>query len=128
MRIGIYFTGAGLADLATIKEMLAVSEQFCDNIHALVYTQHAAVQRQVVVLRMTPLHVGVETVVGGAALVLVTQALLRGMLTFSVHLDDTLGTEFHIRMDKDLQTVRLVLQNVVGTAPDDDAGALFGKV
>ena len=32
------------------------------------------------------------------------------------------------RMDKDLQAVRLVLQNEIGAAADDDAGAFFGEL
>ena len=107
---------------------LSMSKQFCDNIHALINSQHTAVQRQVVILRVTPFHIGVEAMIRRTAFVLVAQALIRGLLPFTTHLDDAFGTEFHIRMDKDLQTVRLVLQNVVGTAPDDDARFFFRKL
>ena len=65
--------------------------------------------------------------VGGAALVLVLQTLLGGLLPLTVDLDDALGTELHIRMDEDLQAVGLVLQDVIGAAADDDAGAFFGQ-
>ncbi len=63
-----------------------------------------------------------------AALVLVAQALLGRLLALAVDLDDALGTERHIRMDKDLEALGLVLQNVVRAAADDDTGALFGKL
>ena len=77
---------------------------------------------------MTPLHVGVEAVIRRAALVLIPQTLLRGLLPLAVDLHDALGTERHVRMDKNLQAVRRVLQNVVRTASHNDAGAFCGKV
>ena len=76
-----------------------LSIQLRDDFHALVDAQDAAVQRQVVVLGMTPLHVGVEAVIRRTALVLATQALLRGLLPLAVDLHDALGTERHVRMD-----------------------------
>ena len=107
---------------------LSMSEQFRDNIYAFVDAKHAAVQRQVVILRMTPFHIGVEAVIGGTAFVLIPQTLLRGLLPFAVHLNDALVPELHIRMDKDLQAIRLVLQNEVGTASDDYTRPFFRKL
>ena len=52
----------------------------------------------------------------------------RGLLPLTVDLHDALGAERQIRMDKDLQAVGLVLQDVIGAAADDDAGPLFGKL
>lgn len=48
----------GTVDLVKQKAAvsLLLSEQFRDNIHALVDTQHAAVKRQVIILRVTPFH------------------------------------------------------------------------
>ena len=99
-----------------------------DDIGALVDAELAAVERDVVILRVAPLHVRVEAVIGRAALVLVAQALLGRLLALAVDLDDALGAERHIRVDKDLEALGLVLQNVVRTAADDDAGPLFGKL
>ena len=99
-----------------------------DDIHTLINPQHAAVQRQVIVLGVAPLHVGVEAVIGRAALVLIPQTFLRGLLSFTVDLHDAVGAERQIRVDKDLQAVRRVLQNIVGTAANDDARAFCGKV
>ena len=73
-------------------------------------------------MSVTPLHVGVEAVASGAALVLIPQTLLRGLLPLAVDLHDALGTECHICMDKDLQAVRCVLQNVIRAAAHNDAG------
>lgn len=102
-------------------------EQLCDDIYALVDPQRAAVQRQVVILGVSPLHIGVEAVIGGSAFILIPQALLRGPLPLAIHFDDAFRTELHIHVDKDFQTVRLVLQNVVGTAANNDARVFFRK-
>lgn len=72
------------------------SEQLRQNVHALVDAEDAAVEADVVVLGVTPFHIGVKAVVGGAALVLVLQTLLGGLLPLTVDLDDALGTELHI--------------------------------
>lgn len=101
----------------------SMSEQFHDNICAFINSQRTAVQRQVVILSVSPLHVGVEAVIGGPAFILIPQAFLRGLLPFTVHFDDALSPELHICVDKDLQAVRLVLQNIVGTAANNDAWA-----
>ena len=98
---------------------------FTNQRHTLVDADDAAVQRQVVVLGVAPLHVGVEAVIRRAAFILIPQALLRGLLPLTVDLHDALGAERHVRMDKDLQAGRRVLQNVVGTAANNDARAFF---
>ena len=66
--------------------------------------------------------------IGRAALVLVAQALHGRLLALAVTLDDALGAERHIRVDKDLEALGLVLQILVRAAADDDTGALFGKL
>ena len=43
-------------------------------------------------------------------------------------LDDALGAEFHVGMDKDFETVGGVAQDVVGAAANDDAGFFLGKI
>ena len=100
---------------------------FTNQRHTSVDSKHAAVQRQVVILGVAPLHVGVEAVIRRPALVLIPQALLRGLLPLAVDLHDAVGAERHIRMDKDLQAVCLILQNVVRAAAHDDAGTFFGQ-
>ena len=74
-------------------------------------------------MSVTPLHVGIEAVASGAALVLIPQTLLRGLLPLTVDLHDTLGAECHICMDKDLHAVRRILQNVIRAASHNDAGS-----
>ena len=48
-------------------------------------------------------------VICGTAFILVAQAFLRGLFTFSINLDDAAGTEIHICVDKDFQAVGLIL-------------------
>lgn len=66
--------------------------------------------------------------VNGAALILIPEALLRRGFALTVHLDDALGAEFHIRMDEYPQAVRLVLQDIVGAAADNDARPFFRQL
>ena len=100
--------------------MLNISVQFPDDRGAAFYPQHAAVQSYVIILSMTPFHVGIEAVVGCAALVFVLKTLLGGILSFAVNIYYALGAEFHVSMNENLQTVSLVSENVVGTFSDDD--------
>ena len=77
---------------------------------------------------MSPLHIGIEPVVGRAALILVAQTLFGRGFALAVHLDDALGAEFHVGMDKDFETVGGVAQDVVGAAANDDAGFFLGQI
>ena len=51
-----------------------------DDIHAPVNSQRPAIEREVVVLGVSPLHISIEPVVGCPALILVPNPLLRGLL------------------------------------------------
>lgn len=62
-----------------------------------------------IILRISPFHVGIEPVICSTAFILVAQTLLRGLFPFSINLDDAPGTEIHICVDKDLQAVGLIL-------------------
>ena len=64
---------------------------FTNQRHTSVDSKHAAVQRQVVILGVAPLHVGVEAVIRRPALVLIPQALLRGLLPLAVDLHDAVA-------------------------------------
>lgn len=77
---------------------------------------------------MSPLHIGIEPVVGRAALILVAQTLFGRGFALAVHLDDALGAEFHVGMDKDFKTVGGIAQDVVGAAANDDARFFLGKI
>lgn len=62
-----------------------------------------------IILCISPFHVGIEPVICGTAFILIAQTILRGLFPFSINLDDAPGTEIYIRMDKDLQAVGLIL-------------------
>lgn len=49
---------------------------------------------------MSPFHIGIEPVIGRPALVLVLQALLRGLRPLTILLYDALRPELQIRVDK----------------------------
>ena len=66
--------------------------------------------------------------VGRTTLILVAQTLFGRGFALAVHLDDALGAEFHVGMDKDFETVGGVAQDVVGAAANDDARFFLGKI
>ena len=74
---------------------------------------------------IAPVHIGVEAVVGGAALVLLLQPGFGRFLPLAVDLHDAVSPELHVGVDKDLQAVGAVLQDKIGAAPHNDAGLFF---
>ena len=101
------------------------SVELPDQLHAAVDAQGTAVEGEIIVLSVAPLHVGIEPVVGRPAFVLLFQPLLRGGLPLAVHLHDPLGTEVHIGVDKHPQAVGLAPEDIVGTPAHNDAGLLL---
>ena len=81
-----------------------------------------------VVLGMSPFHIGIETVISSAALVFIPQTLFRRFLSFTVFLHNTLRPLLHARMDKHIQAIRFLPENIIRAAPDDDAGAFFRQL
>ena len=74
---------------------------------------------------IAPVHIGVEAVVGGAALVLLLQPGFGRFLPLAVDPHDAVCPELQVGVDKDLQAVGAVLQDKIGAAPHDDAGLFF---
>ena len=83
------------------------------------------IQCNMIVGGIAPFHIGVETVVGSAALVLLLQTGLGRFLPLPVDPHDAVSPELHVRVDKDLQAVGAVLQDKIGAASYDDAGLFF---
>ena len=106
--------------------MLNISVQFPDDRGAAFYPQHAAVQSYVIILSMTPFPVGIEAVVGCAALVL--QALLGRIAARAILLDDASGAAGNVGVDEHAQAIGFVAQNVICTAADDNAGTLLCEI
>ena len=84
-----------------------------------------AVQCNMIVGGIAPVHIGVEAVVGGAALVLLLQTSFGRFLPFPIDPHDAVSPELHVRVDKDLQAVGAALQDKIGAASHDDAGLFF---
>lgn len=93
-----------------------------------VQTDFAAVQAELIVVRLAPLGAGIELIVGLPLLVLVVEPLGGRFLPLAVHRHDTLGPLLIGGMDKYRQAVCHIPQNVVGTAAHDDTGLLLGQV
>lgn len=93
-----------------------------------VQTDFAAVQAELIVVRLAPLGAGIELIVGLPLLVLVVEPLGGGFLPLAVHRHGTLGPLLIGGMDKYRQAVCHIPQNVVGTAAHDDTGLLLGQV
>ena len=74
---------------------------------------------------IAPVHIGIEAVVGGAALIFFLQPSFGRFLPLAVDPHDAVSPELHVRVDKDLQAVGAVLQDEVGAASHDDAGLFF---
>jgi len=105
--------------------------RFCgvdEDVHALVYAQAAGVEADVVVLGLAPVAVGVVLVVDLPLAVLLLQALFHGLAGLAVALAHAGGAVLHVGMDEDVQAVRLVLQDEIRAAADDDARALAGQI
>ena len=67
-------------------------------------------------------------VVYPAALVLFVQAGFRALFRFAVKAHDPVCAELLIRVDKGVQAIAAVFQDVVGVAAYDHAGALFRQL
>ena len=88
----------------------------------------AAVERKVVTVDMAPLAAGVILVVFGTDLVVALHGFLgafRGQAVFADGAGDAVGQR---RVDEHIQAVGAVAQNIIGAAPDDDAGAFLGQL
>ena len=83
------------------------------------------IQRNMIIGGIAPVHIGIEAVVGGAALVLLLQAGFGRFLPFPIDPHDAVSPELQVRVDKDLQTVGAVLQDKIGAASHNDAGLFF---
>ena len=79
--------------------------EFC----ALFNADDSAVQRNMIVGGIAPVHIGIEAVVGGAALIFFLQPDFGRFLPLAVDPHDAVSPELHVRVDKDFQAVGAVL-------------------
>ena len=79
--------------------------------------QRTAIQSDVVILGLSPLHIGVEPMISRPAFILILDSLFWGVFPFPIYFHNPFRTEIHVRMDKDLQTVCRVPENVIRAVP-----------
>lgn len=103
------------------------SVQLGQDLDAVVDAHGAAVEGDVVVLRVAPLQIGVVLIVGGAAAVLFLQSLFGSLVSFSVKLHDPLGAEVLVGVDKDPQAVVMLAQDIFGAEAYKHTGSLLGQ-
>ena len=120
----------GLCNFAQAHSLrlLAVVINIYNDICAGIYAQGAAVEAEIVVLRLTPGPAGVVLVIYAAALILFLQSCLRTFLGFAVKPDDPVCTEIHIRVDINVKTILTVFENIVGISAYDHTRALISKL
>ena len=71
-----------------------------DDFHAPINAQSLAVQGEIIVLGMSPLHIRIEAVIGGTTFVLFPQPLFRGLFPLTVDIDNSLGAKVHVCVDE----------------------------
>ena len=108
-----------------LLSFLHTSIELPNQFHAPINTKGTAIEGQVVVLCVAPLHIRIKPVVGRPAFVLLAQPLLRGNLPFTVYLHDSFRPELQIRVNKHPQAIGLVPENIVRAPAHNDTGALF---
>ena len=102
--------------------------QFFKDILTFFHTKFTAVEGNMVVLCMAPFHICIEAMVCCTSLIFIFYALFWRLLSFTIFFHNTLSSILQVCMDKDFQTVCLILQNIISTSANDDAGALFCKL
>ena len=91
----------------------------------MVHADVGAVQGQVIVLGHAPVPARVVLIVHPALFVLILKPLLRAALRLAVQADDAVCPVGHGGMDKDVEHVLPLPQDIVGAAADNDASALL---
>ena len=99
-----------------------------ENFHAFINAQGTAVQRNMVILRMPPFHICIETMVGCASFVFFFQTLFGGFFTLTVYFDNSVGSEGHIRVNEYRQTVCFAAQKIIRTASNNHTGFLLSQL
>lgn len=79
--------------------------------------QRTAIQSDVVILGLSPLHIGAEPMISRPAFILILDSLFWGVFPFPIYFHNPFRTKIHVRMDKDLQTVCRVPENVIRAVP-----------
>lgn len=79
-------------------------------------------------MSIAPLHVCIKPVICRAALIFIPYSLLGRSVAFAVYFHNALGTELHIRVNKNFQAIGLIAQYIVCAPADYHARTFFGYV
>ena len=99
-----------------------------DQLRASLDAENTAVEANVVILRLSPVAPRIVFIIDLALLILLREAFFGRLITFAVTLDDPLCAAVHIRVDKNMQAVLPIPQNIVRAAPDNHAVSLCSKL
>ena len=101
--------------------------KIADNkIDDLFFAELAGIDAQVIVLRHAPLLSRIKAVVIRAALIGFVDDMLGSGFVDPVTLHRLLLAILHVGIDKDVDTVRVISEDIVGTATHDDTGFILG--
>ena len=76
---------------------------------------------------MSPFHVCIEPVVGSPAFIFFLQALFRCFLALTIFCDDPFGPFLQAGMDKHIQAVSFVPENIIRASPNNNTGRLLSQ-
>ena len=105
-----------------------MSIQLCQNIDALIDPQFPAVQADMIISCIAPLHIRVELIVSRPALILFFAAPHHRIFGHTVLFGDSLIAYFLVRVNENGKAVSPCPQDVVRAASDDHAGFLVCQV
>ena len=99
-----------------------------DDICASFDADNTAVKADIIVPGVTPDTARVVVVVDFAALVFLVQTGNRTLFRLAVQLHNALCTEFRIGVDKGVQAILAILENIVCVSAHNYAGTLVGQL
>ena len=110
---------------AFIFRLLTVFYHIQQDFYTAFLAQSAGAKANIIVLSLAPGTTGVVLVVDLAALILFMQTGLGALLGFAVKTNDAVSTVVHIRIDKCMQAIITILQNVISVSAYNDTGAFI---
>ena len=117
-------------DLPEMRRTLAqlFFHKTLDERNRFVHAEHRYVDGEIVRRRDTPFLVGIIIIVGSTRLVGLRHQLFRLFDRHAFAFNDALDTVLLLVMDKETEARRVVTQDIIGTASDNDTRALLRPV
>ena len=104
---------------------LYVFNQVNQNIRDRSDSQFSGIQNQVIIGTGTPVHTGIVIVMTPAVLVMSADNCISFVRIVTVVFDRTFDTEIEVCRNKDAEQTRMVAENIISTAPDENGRAVF---